>query len=227
MVVLILLAVPLILSATPIVKLLSVAMIGLLLGWWRYDAATALPNNLITGWTDQTVAVVGIVASDPTSIGTNQRFHLRVETVNNQPASGKILLTVWPLPQYQYGDRLALPVRLTLPEAFDDFDYPAYLARDGVFTLGRATNDIQLLNTPSWSARRSLYQFRQWLASRTHQLVPYPNSALLNGVLLGLRSELPDDFKTALQNSGTTHIVALSGLHLTTVAGFSFGFYAD
>jgi competence protein ComEC len=209
-------------SIPPAPKLIAVALLGLLLGGWRYHAAVTLPDNLVTQWAEQTVVVTGQVVSESVMVRGRQRFQLQTETIDGQPAAGKILLTGWSLPRYRYGDRLSLSAALTLPEVFDGFDYPAYLAKDGIYVLGQAQDEIELIGTPSWSWRRSLYHFKNWLADRTPKLVPSPSGDLINAILLGVRSELADDFKTALRNSGTTHIVALSGLHLTTVAGFWF-----
>ena len=202
-----------------LVKVAAVFGLGLLLGWWRFEAAASLPNNLISNWAGQTILVEGKVASDPEPFGNQQRFHLRVEQADGQPATGKILLTTWPLPSYAYGDELAAKIELTHPPILDDFDYATYLAKDGIYALGRSVDDVTLLRRASLSLLGSLYQFRHWLSEKINQFLPTPHNTLLNSLLLGLRAQLPDDLKQHLRGSGTSHIVALSGLHIMIVAG--------
>ena len=201
----------LLLPTQPPIKFLAVAMLGLLLGWWRYGAAVTLPSDLITRWVGQTSGLVGTVANDPVMSGTRQKFYLRVQTVDGQPASGKILLTAWQLPRWEFGDKLQAEVKLALPEVNEEFDYPAYLAKGGVYALGQTASEVQLVDKPRWSWQRELFRLKHWLAHQTQVLVPDPQGMLMNGLLLGMRSSLSDELQTQLKNSGTTHIVALSG----------------
>ncbi|AKM84956.1 MAG: ComEC/Rec2-like protein, competence protein ComEC [candidate division Kazan bacterium GW2011_GWA1_50_15] len=212
----------LLLPTQPPIKFLAVAMLGLLLGWWRYGAAVTLPSDLITRWVGQTSGLVGTVANDPVMSGTRQKFYLRVQTVDGQPASGKILLTAWQLPRWEFGDKLQAEVKLALPEVNEEFDYPAYLAKGGVYALGQTASEVQLVDKPRWSWQRELFRLKHWLAHQTQVLVPDPQGMLMNGLLLGMRSSLSDELQTQLKNSGTTHIVALSGMNITIVAGFFF-----
>lgn len=60
---------------------------------------------------------------------------------------------------------------------------------------------------------------RDWLASRVEELLPQPQSGLLTGIVLGVKSSLPAEFKKALRNTSTIHIVVVSGQNLTLLAG--------
>jgi len=208
------------LSPRPAIKLGTLCGIFLLLGWWRYDAVAVLPNNNVSRWAGQTVEMVGTAVSDPDFNGTQQNFQLRINSVNSQPAVGEVLLTTWQLPRYQYGDRLKFTGKITLPEITDDFDYPAYLAKEGVYALAQSQAEISVIGSRHFYLLRGLYQIKHWLEGKINQLLPEPQSSLMDGLLLGMRIQLPDDFKTALRNSGTTHIVALSGYNITVVVGF-------
>lgn len=55
---------------------------------------------------------------------------------------------------------------------------------------------------------------------RTENILPQPQSALLSGMVIGVKSSLPKDFKKALERTGTIHIVVVSGQNLTLLAGF-------
>lgn len=63
-------------------------------------------------------------------------------------------------------------------------------------------------------------QIGETIALRTENILPQPQSALLSGMVLGVKSNLTKEFKKALESTGTIHIVVVSGQNLTLLAGF-------
>lgn len=61
---------------------------------------------------------------------------------------------------------------------------------------------------------------RQTLSHKIDQLLPSPHSQLLSGILLGEKKHLPIDFRLALRDTSTLHIVVVSGQNLSLLAGF-------
>ena len=66
---------------------------------------------------------------------------------------------------------------------------------------------------PSLEAERAL------LARPIGLLIPAPESAILLGIVLGERAEIPRELSQAFAVSGTTHLLAISGFNMTLVAG--------
>lgn len=56
------------------------------------------------------------------------------------------------------------------------------------------------------------------------QILPSPQSGLLAGMVLGSKQVLPDEFRDALINTSTIHIVVASGQNLTILSGLIIGF---
>lgn len=54
-------------------------------------------------------------------------------------------------------------------------------------------------------------------------ILPSPQSGLLAGMVLGSKQTLPDDFRQALINTSTIHIVVASGQNLTILSGLLIG----
>lgn len=50
-------------------------------------------------------------------------------------------------------------------------------------------------------------------------ILPQPQAGLLSGIVLGSKQVLPDDFRQALINTSTIHIVVASGQNLTILSG--------
>ncbi len=66
---------------------------------------------------------------------------------------------------------------------------------------------------PSFEVQRAL------LARPLELLVPSPDSAVLLGIVLGERAQIPVALSRAFAVSGTTHLLAISGFNMTLVAG--------
>ena len=175
-----------------------------------------------------------MVSRDPEAAGSATRLRLRVDRVATGDewieTSGTLVVTLKETaelvrergkPYFRYGDRLLLEGKVEAPEPFSGFDYPAYLARQGVFsaiTFPEAT----LLGEGEGSAfYRLLYNVRRDLADSLARVVPEPQASLGQALLLGIRENLPDDLTDDFRDTGTSHILAISGLHLGILLGIS------
>jgi len=58
------------------------------------------------------------------------------------------------------------------------------------------------------------------------QTMPYPESSFLGGVLLGLKGGLPAKIGQEFRMTGVSHVLAVSGLHVTIIAGLLYGIFA-
>jgi competence protein ComEC len=72
---------------------------------------------------------------------------------------------------------------------------------------------------PVWVFRA---EARDWL-HRTVSRVGYPASALLEALLIGAREDVPGDLYDGFMRTGSLHILALSGLHVTVIYGIAAG----
>lgn len=72
-----------------------------------------------------------------------------------------------------------------------------------------------------WEVQLDLFPtLRQTLSHKIDQFLPSPHSQLLSGILLGQKQHLPIDFRLALRDTSTLHIVVVSGQNLSLLAGF-------
>ena len=169
------------------------------------------------------VTLRGVVSLDPDVQDKTTRLKLSVESaeVNGewQPISGMVMLYAPRYPAYRYGDLLEVTGKLETPVNFADFDYQAYLAKQSVYStmlypeikLDSGGHGLALLD---W-----IYGLRHKLADVTARTLPEPQASLAQGIVLGLRGNIPDDVNTDFARSGTTHVLAISGMNLTIIAG--------
>jgi competence protein ComEC len=59
-----------------------------------------------------------------------------------------------------------------------------------------------------------------------YQLWPDPEASLLAGILLGVETGIPDHVQQAFRDTGTSHIIAISGFNITIVAGLFSRFFS-
>lgn len=65
---------------------------------------------------------------------------------------------------------------------------------------------------------------QEYLQTLCKNMMPEPQSSLLSGILIGQKQDLDSDFKKALTNTSTIHIVVVSGQNLSMLAGFLLAF---
>jgi len=197
---------------------------GLLLGAWR-GTAVSLPSGpgSVSGLVDRDkVELVGTVVDDPRPGGSTQQVVLDelVARVAGRihPVRGRVLATVPRIEPLAVGNRVAVVGLVEAPAAFEDFDYPAFLARQGIGGLVRTREARVLEQAARFGPGEIAAAARGWLLSGLREMVPEPEAALGAGILLGARSsiapEVSDDFAVA----GLTHIVAISGWNIAIVA---------
>jgi competence protein ComEC len=69
------------------------------------------------------------------------------------------------------------------------------------------------------AAKRHVEDLRRTMARRIRLAIPGERGLLAVALITGERTSLPQDMQTSLQASGLAHIVSISGLHMSLVAG--------
>ena len=117
------------------------------------------------------------------------------------------------------GQSMAFRLRLMSFEEPDNpgmFNYPKYLLRHGFSFMGYA--DAQSLSVKPvvrWSPKVQVAQLKDALVTLfLNQGVEADHIGLLQSFFLGDKSELDPGVKRAFMNSGTMHLLAVSGMHV-------------
>jgi competence protein ComEC len=122
-------------------------------------------------------------------------------------------------PELGIGETLSLSGHLTPPPTFDDFDYAAYLARQGVFSYMTFPKVVPIGHNAE-NGWQSFITARRVAARATLQsAVDEPEASIAVGVVTGDRSSMSDFLQAAFRNSGTTHILAISGQNISLLVG--------
>jgi competence protein ComEC len=173
------------------------------------------------------VEIKGRVASDPDVRDTGTRLNLAAAEIKLESGwrdvGGTVLVFVPRYPSYEYGDVLRVTGELETPPQLDGFDYRDYLAHQGI----RATvfyPEIEVLGKgEGFPPLAWVYSLRSRLALALAEVLPEPQAALAQGMVLGIRGNIPQDLRDDFSRSGTAHLLAISGLHLGIMAGILLG----
>ncbi|MDA0733840.1 MAG: DNA internalization-related competence protein ComEC/Rec2 [Chloroflexi bacterium] len=202
----------------------------LLLGIWRVEI-TETPTMPLVARQSQQVTVRGKIADDPEAASRTTRFVLNIDAIDRgsgwQQLGGKSLVYAEPPdslissrepPYFRKGDFLTLQGTLQNPEppeATDDFDYPAYLASQGISGVlwSRQAEWVLEKSANHWTTGW-LFDLRQELSQSLESALPMPHSALAQALLLGIRGTLPPDVVQDFRSTGTSHLLAISGMHV-------------
>jgi len=169
------------------------------------------------------VAVTGQVVDLPKAAETRQQFILAVDGIEGWrgPLPRRIQVSIYEQrPRVQAGERWQLWIRLRRPRGYMNpvrFDYERWLAAAGIDARGTLSrpDDAQRLapatGLPAWRAQLSRHI---GTAAGSGQ-----GAALLQGLIVGDRRAFSPQTWEVLRATGTSHLMAISGLHIGLVGG--------
>jgi len=159
---------------------------------------------------------------------TNLRIDVSaVDTGDTElPVHGLILVRVPSNQTYQYGDVIRLRGKLKTPPENEDFSYRDYLAAQGIHSYMTNAEVTVLPEKRGNPVVAALYAFKQKSLDNIYRMFPDPESSLLAGILLGVDSGLTSELQQAFKNTGTAHIIAISGFNISIIAGIFFTFFS-
>lgn len=200
--------------------ILSALFLGMLLG--GYAAHPILPEA-------GQYRVTGVLAADMTlrEDGTAAGYLEKVEMENEAGTSrlGRVYWTYSPsgdaetLPRE--GDRVTFDGKMYHPSGRENpygFDFRMYLLEKGVPAGISGARELTVTGRESRGAAGLTYRARAWL-SRRIDAVFGADGDLPKALLIGQRSDLPQETVQGFTDAGAAHVLAVSGLHVALLAG--------
>ena len=161
---------------------------------------------------------------------TNLRLEVsKVDTGDTElSVNGLILVRVPPNQKrkFEYGDILRLRGKLKTPPENEDFSYRDYLAAKGIHSYMTSAEVTVLPGKGGNPVLAAVYAFKQKSLENIYRMFPDPESSLMAGILLGVDTGLTNKLQQAFKNTGTAHIIAISGFNISIIAGIFFAFFS-
>ncbi|MDD3352872.1 DNA internalization-related competence protein ComEC/Rec2 [Zoogloea sp.] len=214
---------------------LTAALFGFLFAAGR--AELRLSEFLPAELEGQDIPVVGVIESLPQSFERGQRFLFHLEEAP-VPLPSRLSLAWYrsfregqaPGPgEIRAGERWHLTVRLKRPHGNlnpHGFDYEGWLLEQGVRATGyvRSVPDNRRLAAFVPGPGAVVERLRETIRARFQQALPdAPYSGVLVALAIGDQRAIHPDLWRIFARSGISHLVAISGMHVTMIAALCAG----
>ncbi len=206
------------------------------LGGLAFKNAITLPANhiyfLSQYYRNVPVSLEGTIISFPqqrrTLKGRKTVFYCRVSAIEApsrwRRCEGVILVNIFRIVNtpFHYGDKVLLRGKLYKPFDFENsgsFSYKEYLRRRGVFLIMAVGKNGEAFITEKsgFSLMEKLFSLHQIIKNTLAKYLTVNEAGILKAVLLGDRTDIPRHIRRLFVQTGTAHILAISGLHIGIV----------
>jgi len=194
--------------------------------WMRVDVRST--DQIARELVGEDLAVSGWVDDFPVGSPRQRRFSLRVqEAPAGLDLPDRIRLTWYDPPlEISAGAKLDLVVRLRQPHGLVNpggLDYERWLFERGIGATGYVRSGAAAIGGTNGGLERYWLELRARLAKRLrHAVASTDAQALLVALTIGERTGFNDAYWTTLRRTGTSHLVAISGLHIGIVSALLF-----
>ncbi len=195
--------------------------------WTLLYSHLILKERIPVDLAGQEILVSGTISSVPEKQGKRLRFEFKPDTSSDYELPNKIRLNWYrPLPKHlNAGEQWQLTIKLKPIHGMMNpgtFDYEAWLFQQGIGATGyvrTSSNNYRLKQATPYS----INALRQSLAENIEQFLPESNNiGLIQGLTTGIRHNISQKQWQVLKQSGTNHLLAISGLHIGLAATIGF-----
>ncbi|MEK7708364.1 MAG: DNA internalization-related competence protein ComEC/Rec2 [Pseudomonadota bacterium] len=208
--------------------------------WAAAMAHWRLADSLPHEWERRDIQVIGVVASMPQKDDRSMRFRFDIERVVTEGAivPKKVALSWYKerqvdsvqkvFPAIKAGERWQLMVRLKQPHGTlnpHGFDYEAWALERNIRATGyvRISDDNQRLHPivqrPNYWVEHIREEIQRRFAAR---LTDKSYAGILKALATGDQQAIPRDQWQIFTRTGTNHLMAISGLHITMTSSMVF-----
>lgn len=166
------------------------------------------------------VQATGQIVNRPAADYRQQKLYLQVYEINGSPVDKfKVLLKLPSFPLLKYGQTISINAEIKEPINYQDFDYRGYLKKDLVYGITEAKEVVVIQEKKTWSEKvvSILYSISSSFEKSINSSIPEPQASIANGIILGVKKNIPENLMEDLNKAGLTHIIALSGFNVTII----------
>ena len=172
---------------------------------------------------DDEISIIGTIVSDPQEKEYKTKYILKIDTINSNKKyknTKVILYTKKGKETLKYGDKIELVGNFKLAQERRNpggFDYRFYLKTKKIYGIVTTKNTKKLkennVNIISMIANKTANVIK----NQSKKLLKNKEACLLIGLLIGDTDEIDEETKEDFRNSNLTHMLAVSGLHVSYV----------
>ncbi len=201
----------------------AITSVSILLGLLQSAATfTGKQASALQDLTDTEVTVTATVLERRGEGGYLSSFALELDEINEHPVKGMAVLTCHYLAELSPGDVLTLAATAVSLEGSAGDSYSAEALRGDGYVVGllsESEEDIEITGHTDTHLRVRMSAVRRTLAARLNLLCGRGAAGLPSAFLLGDKSALSDEVRRDFARAGVSHLLAISGLHMTLLFG--------
>lgn len=122
-------------------------------------------------------------------------------------------------PDIRPGDLMMFEGTLALPNDYGAGERMRFYTAKGVYLLAEQTGRMQLKRPERVPVRYAAKCFSHAVAERFSQLWPEEGASVMRALVTGDNGDIPPALRAAFSRSGTSHVVAVSGMHIAVLTG--------
>ncbi len=207
-----------------IVLLLGLVLLGFVLSKARQEIVmTPLLRATVSS-----SEISGFIADADNRGGKKRILVIELDGATNVPLEEmprRVRISTFDAPTALIGDYVRFTARLSplpTPVMPGGFDYGRDLYFQSIGAMGSNVSPPVFEDRPvPWKfvERRFFHKLRSVMGARITAAIPGPIGAFANSIVTGERAAIPAEMNNSLQISGLAHIISISGLHMSLVAG--------
>jgi competence protein ComEC len=183
-------------------------------GYFSYENQSKL---YILAENNGIVSIEGKVLSEPRVFKNRKRFLLETYNVNGNVICEKIIVNSPSGYSVSYGDIVSIEGKLKRPKSSSAFDYQKYLSRNNIYVTLNLSSFEYIKSKPN-KIKKFAIESRRDISNKFDAYLKKPYADILKSLILGDKSSLPQSVKNDFINSGTMHILVVSGLHVCFIS---------
>lgn len=200
-----------------------------------WQAQQRLSDSLPQEWQGRDIEVIGVVSQLPHINERGQRFSFDVEKSLTAHAQlpGHIYLSTYshprnPPPIVHAGERWQLTVRLKQPHGSSNpcgYDFELWALENNIRAVGYVTNKgkHQRIDTLAEGFSYQLESWREAIRDKFNATLGHaPYSGILTALAIGDQGSIPEAQWRIFRQTGVIHLMSISGLHITMLAGIGY-----
>ena len=207
------------------VKIMGFCGLFFILGVFRFMFSLPSENNKVINFYNdkEKIEFQGVIVDEPDIRENKIKLTIESEKFRQgevwSDVKGKVLVDVERFPEHEYGEFLNISCQLQTPAEFEDFSYKDYLAKSDIYSVCYRA-EVGLIEKNRGNIFFAfLLKIKGKFKETISAILSEPHASFLQGMLLGSKQGIPDDLKESFNLTGTSHIIVISGLHITIIAG--------
>lgn len=182
----------------------------------------------------QTVRLVGTIISDVTKKevhgSSRMNFTVLAHEIEGRykirPVNEKVLVKAFKYYDLKYGDKLLIEGKLHKPFNFANagrFSYEQYLSRRSINWICSVKKSSEIKILQSWQGfwlKSKALELREGGEEIFKKYLSAREASILEAIIFGNRAHIPNAIRGLFVQTGTVHILAISGLHVGIISSF-------